>query len=128
MTGRHAMARFKACEFIPGPLPDFELILKNWCKTIIRWCEQMGWDDVPWWYGERSSLGLFALAAWVAGAVPLEEYSTEKGKGRGRWPGRGDLLLQIKERDYIIEAKQKWISISNRATNTTTPVIMDQFG
>jgi hypothetical protein len=48
--------------------------------------------------------------------MPLEEYSTEKGKGRTRWTGRGDLLLQIKKKDYIIEAKQKWISISSRAT------------
>lgn len=48
--------------------------------------------------------------------MPLEEYSTEKGKGRKHWTGRGDLLVQIKKKDYIIEAKQKWISISSKAT------------
>lgn len=109
------MARFKTCEFTPGPLPDFELILKNWCKTVVRWCEQMEWEDVPWWYGERSSLGLFALAAWGVGAVPLEEYSTMKGKGGGSYTGRGDLLISSSKKRYIIEAKQKWISISNQA-------------
>ena len=48
--------------------------------------------------------------------APLEEYSTEKGKGKGQYTGRGDLLIPIGGKDYIIEAKQKWISISKRAT------------
>ena len=110
------MGMFQTCKSLPEPLPDFGPILQNWCKTVLRWCERRAWDDVPWWYGERSSLGLFSLAAWEAGAAPLEEYSTKKGKGRGRWTGRGDLLISIAKKDYIIEAKQEWISISNRAT------------
>jgi hypothetical protein len=110
------MTQIESSGFWSGPLRDFVPIVKSWCKTVIKWCDLNTWEDNPWWYGERSSLGLFATAAWVAGAVPLEEYSTEKGKGRRHWLGRGDLLLQIKEKDYIIEAKQKWISISHRAT------------
>ena len=110
------MTEFKHCGFTTGPLQEFGRILDYWCKIVVSWCERNGWEDVPWWYGERSSLGLFALAAWEAGAAPLEEYSTEKGKGKGRWTGRGDLLIPVKEKDYIIEAKQKWISISKRAT------------
>jgi hypothetical protein len=76
----------------------------------------MEWEDVPWWYGERASLGLFALAAWEVGAAPLEEFSIEKGKGRRGYTGRGDLLISIAKKKFIIEAKQEWISISNRAT------------
>jgi hypothetical protein len=110
------MGNLKVCESLQGPLPNFKPILENWCKIVVSWCERNEWEDVPWWYGERSSLGLFALAAWEVGAAPLEEYSTEKGMGRGRWTGRGDLLISITEKDYIIEAKQKWISISSRAT------------
>jgi len=109
------MRPVKNCEFIPGPLLDFAPILKNWCKIVAKWCALMDWEDVPWWYSERSSLGLFGLAAWESGGVPLEEYSTKKGKRRGHWTGRGDLLISIKKRNYIIEAKQIWISLSRRA-------------
>jgi hypothetical protein len=101
---------------LPGPLPHFKPILENWCKIVVSWCDRISWEDCPWWYGERASLGLFALAAWEFGTAPIEEYSTEKGKGRARYTGRGDLLIPIGEKDYIIEAKQKWISISHRVT------------
>jgi hypothetical protein len=109
------MAQVKPCGFLLGPLPDFAPILKKWCEIVISWSERNEWEDVPWWYGERSSLGILGVAAWEAGAVPLEEYSTEKGRGRGLWTGRGDLLISTSPKDYIIEAKQKWISISSRA-------------
>ena len=109
------MRRFKPCDAFSGPLPHLKPVLENWCKIVVSWCDRNGWEDCPWWYGERSSLGLFALAAWEIGAAPLEEYSTEKGMGKRRYTGRGDLLIPIGEEDYIIEAKQKWISISNRA-------------
>ena len=112
------MGQFKACESLSGPLPRFKPILKKWCKIVVSWCNRNGWEDCPWWYGERSSIGLFGLAAWEVGATPLEEYSTEKGKGKMRWTGRGDLLIQIADKYYIIEAKQEWISISNRATKS----------
>ncbi len=117
------MRRFKPCEVFSGPLPHLKPVLENWCKTVVSWCDRTGWENYPWWYGERSSVGLFALSAWQVGTAPLEEYSTEKGKGKGRYTGRGDLLIPIGGKDYIIEAKQKWISISRRATKSEDKLI-----
>ena len=105
-----------------GPLPDIQRVLRKWCHIINEWCERRNWDDVPWWYNERASLGLLATAVWATGGVMLEEYSTEKGKEKKQWQGRGDLFLQVGKGKYVIEAKQKWVSISTRANEAKAAI------
>ena len=103
----------------PGPLADFELVLKRWIKANKKYCEVSKWEDVPWGYNERASLSTFAAAAWLAGGVALEEYSEEKdraGSARGRKKqrkGRCDLYVDLrgKRGAYIMEAKILWPSL-----------------
>ena len=106
----------------PGPLADFEPLLRRWIKANKKYCEVSKWDDVPWGYNERASLSTFAAAAWLAGGIALEEYFEEKDRARSakgrkkRRKGRCDLYVDLrgKRRGYIIEAKILWPSLNTR--------------
>jgi hypothetical protein len=54
----------------------------------------------------------------------LEEFSIDKSSKReGDWTGRADLWFSIGRTEYVIEAKQVWVSISPRATKTEKYII-----
>jgi hypothetical protein len=97
---------------------DIQRVLKEWRGAVKVWCDKLGGDDIPWWYNERSSVSILAVAIWKAGGVALEEYAADKGKKKKHWKGRGDLFIKLNGQKYILEAKQKWVSLSARAQIT----------
>ena len=89
-----------------------EATLKKWIHLHRRYYNEMYWDgkahDVSYWYGERTQLGIFASAVWMAGGVALEEYGDEKkhwDKRRRPKQGRVDLYLSVGKLECIAEAK-----------------------
>ncbi len=75
--------------------------------------------DHLYWYNERATLSTLAGAVYSLRSEKkphyvLEEYRSTKGRGKGRWEGRIDMWLRLGKTDYILEAKQKWVSITNK--------------
>jgi hypothetical protein len=85
-------------------------LLESWIKTNIQLVHH--WQpDVPWWYNERASISVLAGAAWKIGGLAFEEYREDKRSGRKRHPtspGRIDLYLKLKQKQFIAEAKFCW--------------------
>lgn len=91
-------------------------ILKKWIKCNVRLAE--AWkkptnekSDVPWWYGERALLSVFAGAVWTAGGLVFEEYIVNKknkkkgGRPRNKYRDREDIYFKIGEHNFVGEAK-----------------------
>jgi hypothetical protein len=98
-----------------GPLPPLEDLLWEWVTIQERSIRLWRGKDASWWYNERASLGGFAGAVWRVGGLVLEEYSTEKWRGkhvrhapRRRTVGRGDMDFVLGGRQFVVEAKQCW--------------------
>ncbi len=100
-----------------GPHTALKPVLRRWLRLVhsltTEWApEEYGADrDVPWWYGERTSIGFFAAACWKSGGQAIEEYSTikisrSKRTRKQTYTGRGDLLFYFKNRVFVAEAKQ----------------------
>lgn len=96
-------------------------LLDEWILVVKDYCRASGWEDNPWWYNERATLGTLAGAAWrLENWGALEEYATDK---RGKIPsdgserlasrGRCDLYVYNSSSSYAIEAKQAWQGVSN---------------
>jgi hypothetical protein len=101
-----------------GPAPWLRPVLEEWCEVIFDYCRAFEWEDVPWWYGERSAVGLLAAALTRSGWVVLEEFSTEKvgnpaaQQGRG---GRQDLQAVKRDDGFMAEAKNNWTHVPRKA-------------
>jgi len=96
-------------------LQNFEPILERWIQLVGKATEAWYRDeepDCPWWYGERSSVGLLAAAAWMEEGEALEAYPEEKGEGNEAYPGRTDLYISHRSDEYVFEAKQLWLDLS----------------
>lgn len=76
------------------------------------------------WHTEPTNVGLLALAAKTADAYPIEEYSTEKGRGaKKRWKGRADLrILDDNGNTFNFETKQLWMWIHNKPSKVAEMV------
>lgn len=111
----------------PGPFKkdkDLQQILRKWKQLMKELVEEWADDgDAPWWYNERTSVGLFAAAVWKKGGHAIEEYTTNKkfrnnrGKTNNKY-GRGDLLFYLNSnKTFVAEAKQEYLSL-NRSPDT----------
>lgn len=97
-------------------IPEFRPILENWLLLQDRYLRRWSSQDVAWIYGERASLSVLAAAAWQAGGIALEEFSTEKKRSHSGSAipvetgaqGRCDLYVNIRGQDFLIEAKPSW--------------------
>ena len=79
-------------------------------SVFDHYITRVGYEDVPWWYTERSIVGLLTAAAFQAGYCSLEEFSWKRGQdqAKGRvdwWLGTGD-----RESEVFAETKQTYIS------------------
>jgi hypothetical protein len=90
-------------------------LLRCWLDLNVRYARDWKWKDCPWWYNERTFVGLLAAAAWRTGGHSLEEYATRKQYRRGQYAGRGDLYFRLKSGGYIAEAKHEWLRAGSRA-------------
>lgn len=97
-------------------LKPLKPLLKCWIDLNVRYTRDLKWKDFPWWYNERTFVGLLAAAAWIVGGHSLEEYSTRKHRRRSQYPGRGDLYFWLNSVGYIAEAKHEWVVASRRST------------
>lgn len=93
---------------IKPELKSLKNVFREWTRIIDSMANTWD-DDCPWWYRERSHVGLLSAATFLAGGSALEEYSDRKGRGRkATWKhGRVDLYLYLKEFDceFVAEAK-----------------------
>jgi hypothetical protein len=97
-------------------------VLDQWVKTVKLCVSTWNGEDVPWWYGERASLSLFAGAIWRSGGLAFEEYASGKrfkSKKVGEYKGRADLYFELGKRGFVAEAKHAWsrarLSIDHRS-------------
>lgn len=83
--------------------PLFKDLIEKWDHTLREFENVMSVEDLPYVYGERTNLGLLAVASAQVGFIALEEYRTEK---KGKY-GRSDLWLYngVHSVDISIEAK-----------------------
>lgn len=97
-------------------------LLHSWAQATLDFCASN--NDASWWYNERASLSILAGAAWrLNGWNALEEYSTiKKGvvpddavESGGIVPGRCDLALSHRTKNFAVEAKQAWQCIGKRS-------------
>jgi hypothetical protein len=102
----------------------FSEILNEWCDVVSRYTNEFCTGDALYWYNERASLSSFASAAARKDYHVLEEYSTDKkGEESGdTYTGRADLYLAKGKTEYIFEAKQQWVSISDRAASPSVKI------
>ncbi len=91
-------------------------ILDSWLK-INREYSNYDSEDGLYFYTERATLSTLAGAVWKVGGFALEEYSDVKGYGAKRKNGRTDLWFtcENQKNEFIVEAKQRWPIISDRA-------------
>lgn len=99
-----------------GSLPELSQVLGKWVD-LMEWWVNADPHDAPWWYGERSSLSLFAGAVWQCDGWAIEEYATSKGSKRKPWNGRGDIMFGVDKHEYVAEAKQYWSAMGLHAGN-----------
>ncbi len=105
----------KAFEFFGDKRTCICKILYKWGSLLKKYEKTMSSDDLPYFYIERTNIGLLSSAALNSGYFPLEEYSTEKGKEAKKRIGRADLRIFKNSGESIdFEAKQIWIGMRNK--------------
>lgn len=96
-------------------LAHWDPLLEEWLLAIERYCRIMGGEDAPYWYNERSNIGLLSGAAWRCGRIALEEFQKDKGySNRKKKNGRADLWIAYDNDEDLIEAKFKWVSLFSK--------------
>ncbi|MBV9468897.1 MAG: hypothetical protein JOZ57_06590 [Abitibacteriaceae bacterium] len=60
-------------------LMGWETLLEEWVLLIERYC-RLAPGKAPYWYSERSNVGLLAGAAWRCGWISLEEFQAEQAR------------------------------------------------
>lgn len=91
------------CRQLKNLRPVFEYWIDNIQKCVDSWATD---GDLPWWYGERASLGLFAGAIWCSDGLVFEEYaSSKRAPTRKAYAGRSDLYFELGRNSFIAEAK-----------------------
>lgn len=101
-------------------------LFRSWHNTLVRYENALAEiGDLPYWYGERTNVGLLAAAAIRIEAFPIEEYSISRGKGANRSIGRADLWIRSPNgTTYDFEAKQKFVSLNfNKVANIIRPLL-----
>lgn len=94
-----------------GKIKSIKKILREWIKLNNQYF--ISTRDAAWWYNERASISILAAAAWAAGGVSLEEFSTrKKGRGQKAKIGRADIFFKIDGKRFSCEAKFLWLRLN----------------
>ncbi|MBU4313823.1 MAG: hypothetical protein KJ821_03400 [Actinobacteria bacterium] len=101
-----------------GKLKHIEALLSKWVKMHESFCNYSTKDSL-YWYNERASISTLAGAVWKCSEFSLEEYRTIKKYRKGSWSGRADLWFTWRKREYYVETKQTWISLSKKSNVST---------
>jgi hypothetical protein len=106
---------FRGIKVFDPRLAHLQPVFRAWQRCIQRYVAFCAGHDAPYWYNERANVSVLAGAAWTLKRfAALEEYSTIKGKGAERGPGRVDLWLSSDKHEWVFEAKFRWVRISHR--------------
>jgi hypothetical protein len=95
-------------------LKSLRPILEEWVRLNRSYAETLNWKDCAWWGNERASTSILAAAAWKAGGVALEEFSTRKLNKMGQKAGRCDLFFQAGTSKFACELKQVYPRLKAR--------------
>ncbi|MFO0821043.1 MAG: hypothetical protein U1A77_24065 [Pirellulales bacterium] len=94
-------------------------LLRQWVILLETYeavgCQNCDDTDAAYWYGERTLTGLLGAAAWSLGGWSVEEFTTDRHKGRRKsksGKGRGDLWFGKASFRATVEAKLHWINKS----------------
>jgi len=95
-------------------LADFQPIFKKWFKIMDEYADLTGGEYFHF-YKERENVSALAGAAWRSRFVAMSEFphaKTKDGMEASDYLGRGDLYITSEVKEYFIEAKHKWLSLS----------------
>ena len=94
---------------ITSHIHSFTPVLKKYLEINKVFLTKWNNKDCPWFYGERSNIGILAASVWKVGGIALEEYNFDKsmkdGRRKQKYIGRNDLYFKIGGKHYIAEAK-----------------------
>ena len=83
-------------------------LLNSWDRVLCDYDDGVE-SETPYYFGERTNIGILAMAAERIGGFTFEAYSTEKGHKADLYSGRGDLKIQdSNENMWDFEAKHIW--------------------
>ena len=103
---------------------DLRPVLKAWLTIHQDFSKKVKDEDALYFYNERATLSTLAGAAWKCGFYALEEYASYKTKKRKLKNGRTDLWLRKNDHtEYVIEAKQVYVSMSPAASKTEDKIV-----
>ena len=106
-------------------------VLQAWIDGVDQYVQLFNGNDLPYWYNERTNVGVLSGAAWKAGWVALEEFQSLKMRTPGQsqnhapqhntpaaapYRGRCDLYLANRTDEFFIEAKACFPPILNLVT------------
>jgi len=99
-----------------GRLKHWKAIFEEWFLLLKRYCRSTSGKDAPFWYNERSNIGILSVAAYRCGFIALEEYQCTKGRGANKRNGRADLWIAS---DFLntaesVEGKFAFISLTSK--------------
>jgi hypothetical protein len=110
-----------------GRFHNLRKVLSAWIRLNNQYFTSLRGRDAAWWYNERAALSIFAAAAWNAGGVALEEFSTRKGRGQSEGPGRCDIYFKIGSSEFAGESKMTWLSLRATKRNMLNETLKNAF-
>jgi hypothetical protein len=64
-------------------------------------------EDLPYWHSEKASTGFLAAAAWMSGAIAIEEFYTKRFDENTQKTSEGHCDLWVKYKDFSFSAEAK---------------------
>src|SRR5882762_7405548 len=106
-----------------GRLRSLDPVLWKWINLNLQFAKRTELRDCPWWYNERSSVGLLSAATWACGGLALEEYITRKANTGIHRRGRCDLRIELGRMHFACEAKQLWFHFERRSFSPSQAIV-----
>ena len=88
-------------------------LIDGWRKAVFKYIDNEP-GDPPYLYNERANVSLLSAGAWLNNFIAIEEYISNKGRGKEQKRGRPDLYVRMGKYVVSIEAKQEWTSAAWR--------------
>lgn len=96
-----------------GGCKKMNVIFENFFAVVNEYCKYEDGEDAPYWYNERTTVGIFSGAIWRSTERSLEEFSTTKfDENNKEKNGRADLWFSCSNENFICEVKQYFKSTS----------------
>src|SRR2546425_3485512 len=105
-------------------------LFREWHRQLASF-EKVLYDDLPYWYGERTNVGILAAGAVrLKGVVALEEFTIRRGTAPVSRAGRADLSVYDgrTERSYDFECKFQYVTFDWLSAKRVKSDILDAIG